>query len=125
MEASQNRAGAGNHEGITKMKTMERNVVFTVSASLRRLSYLYFQVILDPKTSKSIFELARDQQDELDRPDAEEAVIENDLTRPRTRDLEEIDDEDEDEDEDERFRGFSSDEERELVRDIYLSELFH
>jgi hypothetical protein len=47
-------------------------------------------------------------------------VIENDLTQPRTRDLEEVDEEDEDE----GLRGFSSDEERKLVRYIYLSELF-
>ena len=74
------------------------------------------QTILDPKTSRRIFELARDQQDELGPPDAEdddEDVIENDFTRPRTRDLELVDEEDEEE---EKFLGFSGDEERELVR---------
>jgi len=75
------------------------------------------QTILDPTTSRRIFELARDQQDELDRPDQDEDedVIEDDFTRPRTRDLELVD-EDEDDGADEDFRGFSGDEERELVR---------
>lgn len=75
------------------------------------------QTILDPKTSRRIFELARDQQDELDPSDAEEdeEVIEDDFTRPRTRDLEQLDDDD-DEGEDEQFQGFSGDEEREFVR---------
>jgi hypothetical protein len=41
-------------------------------------------------------------------------VIEDDFTRPRTRDLELIDEEDEEEEE--QFLGFSGDEERELVR---------
>jgi hypothetical protein len=41
-------------------------------------------------------------------------VIENDFTRPRTRDLELVDEEDEEEEE--HFIGFSGDEERELVR---------
>lgn len=75
------------------------------------------QTILDPKTSRRIFELARDQQDELGRPDAEdedEDVIEDDFTRPRTRDLELADDDDDDDEE--QFPGLSGDEERELVR---------
>ncbi|KAI9511257.1 Bystin-domain-containing protein [Russula earlei] len=80
------------------------------------------ETILDPKTSRRIFDLARDQQDELDPPvaeeDAEEDVIENDFTRPRTRDLELVDeDEDEDEDEQEAFQGFIDDEEREFEID--------
>jgi hypothetical protein len=72
---------------------------------------------LDPKTSRRIFDLARDQQDELGRPDAEEdeVVIEDDFTRPRNRDLELVDEEDEEEEE-EQFLGFTGDEERELVR---------
>lgn len=78
------------------------------------------QTILDPKTSRRIFELARDQQDELNPPDAEEEdedVIEDDFTRPRTRDLEQLDDdEDDDEGEEEQFHGLSGDEEREFVR---------
>ena len=40
-------------------------------------------------------------------------MIEDDFTRPRTRDLELADEEDEEE---EQFPGFSGDEERELVR---------
>ena len=80
------------------------------------------QTILDPKTSRRIFELARDQQDELDPPDAEEdeEVIEDDFTRPRTRDLEQLDDDDDDEGEDEQFQGFSGDEEREFVRRLLV-----
>jgi hypothetical protein len=81
----------------------------------------HLQTILDSKSSRRIFELARDQQDELDRQDPEEEdedVIENDFTRPRTRDLELVDEEDEDEEE--RFGGFSGDEERELVRAFLL-----
>jgi hypothetical protein len=75
------------------------------------------QTILDPKTSRRIFELARDQQDELDPPEADEDedIIEDDFTRPRTRDLEQLDadDDDDDEGEEEQFQG---DEEREFVR---------
>ncbi|KAJ3503271.1 hypothetical protein NLJ89_g8507 [Agrocybe chaxingu] len=47
------------------------------------------EVILDPKTSRRIFELAKDQQDELDMPEDEEIPEENDdervqvLSRPR------------------------------------------
>jgi hypothetical protein len=75
------------------------------------------QTILDPKTSRRIFELARDQQDELDPPaEEDEDVIENDFTRPRTRDLEQLDDDDDDEGEEGQFQGFSGDEEREFVR---------
>jgi len=50
-----------------------------------------FQVILDPKTSRRIFELAKDQQDELDMPEDEEVPEENDdermevMSRPRTQ----------------------------------------
>jgi hypothetical protein len=77
---------------------------------------------LDPKTSRRIFELARDQQDELDPPDAEEDedVIEDDFTRPQTRDLEQLDDDDDDEGEDEQFQGLSGDEEREFVRRLLV-----
>lgn len=84
--------------------------------SFRAHSYPYFQTILDSKASRRIFELARDQQDELDRqdPEEDEDVIEGDFTRPRTRDLELVDEDDEDEEE--QFGGFSGDEERELVR---------
>ena len=85
--------------------------------SLSAYSYPYFQTILDSKASRRIFELARDQQDELDGQDPDEEdedVIEDDFTRPRTHDLELV--EDDDEDEDEQFEGFSGDEERELVR---------
>lgn len=76
------------------------------------------QPILDPKTSKRIFELARDQQDELNHPDPDpdDDVIEDDFTRPRTRNLEELDEDEEDEED--RFQGFQDDEERELVRHL-------
>ena len=84
----------------------------TVSVLTR---YPHSQTILDSKASRRIFELARDQQDELGRqdPEEDEDVIEDDFTRPRTHDLELVDEEDDDED---QFDGFSSDEERELVR---------
>jgi essential nuclear protein 1 len=77
------------------------------------------ETILDPKTSGRIFQLARDQQDELDPPEAEEDedVIEDDFTRPRTRDLEQLDDDDDDEGEEGQFQGFSGDEEREFEID--------
>ena len=74
-------------------------------------TYHPYQAILDPKSSKRIFELARDQQDELDHSDPDEDVIEDTFTRPRGHDLEEAD---EDDDEQE-YHGFSGDEERELV----------
>lgn len=61
-------------------------------------------MILDPKTSKRIFELARDQQDEIDMPDDQESDDEETgnvthLTRPRNAQLDE-DDEEEDMDAD-------------------------
>lgn len=71
------------------------------------------EAILDPKSSQRIFELARDQQDELDHPDPDEDIIEDSFTRPRGHDLEEAD---EDDDEQE-YQGFSGDEERELEID--------
>ncbi|KAI9449628.1 Bystin-domain-containing protein [Lactarius psammicola] len=73
------------------------------------------EVILDPKSSKRIFELARDQQDELDHPDPDEDVIEDNFTRPRNHDLEEADEDDDGEQEE--YQGFSGDEERELEID--------
>lgn len=85
------------------------------------------QTVLDPKTSRRIFELARDQQDELDPPpeaEEDEDVIEDDFTRPRTRDLEQLDDDDDDEGEEERFQSFSGDEEREFVRRLLHYILF-
>lgn len=77
---------------------------------------------MDPITSRRIFDLARDQQDELDQPDTDEDqdVIENDFTRPRTRDLEQVDEDDEEED----FQGFPDDEERELVRYLLCPNVF-
>ena len=57
-----------------------------------------FQVILDPKTSRRIFELARDQQDELEIPDDLDVDIDEDrmavLSKPRMQDSFEGDDED-------------------------------
>lgn len=70
------------------------------------------QAILDPKSSKRIFELARDQQDELDLPDPDDDVIEDSFTRPRNHDLEDADEDDDEQD----YHDFSGDEERELVR---------
>ncbi|KAJ7638450.1 Bystin-domain-containing protein [Roridomyces roridus] len=55
----------------------------------------YGRVILDPKTSKRIFELAKDQQDEMEMADDDEEEDEEDLSvmnRPR------MDDDDEDSD---------------------------
>jgi essential nuclear protein 1 len=53
---------------------------------------------LDPKTSKRIFELARDQQDELQMLDDDEDTRPSILTRPRDDDdndseLEDVEDE--------------------------------
>jgi hypothetical protein len=113
-ETYQNPASARNPDmGKRMTKMAEKYVVFPVPAPFHHSPLSQFQAILDPKTSERIFELARDQQDELDRPDADEDVIEDDFTRPRTRDLEE-------EDEEEEFQGFSGDEERELVRHPFV-----
>ncbi|EIM88145.1 Bystin-domain-containing protein [Stereum hirsutum FP-91666 SS1] len=60
------------------------------------------EVILDPKTSKRIFELARDQQEELQEQPDDDDTFEDEFTRPRMNDLE-----DEDEDEvTEEYEGF-------------------
>lgn len=79
------------------------------------------QVILDPKTSKRIFELARDQQEELQEQPDDDDTFEDEFTRPRMNDLE-----DEDEDEvTEEYEGFLDldHEEHELVRLPLLSPL--
>jgi hypothetical protein len=119
MEISHSRASAKNH-GVLPTSTAKiprRCAKFCSSRQLRFVlttrTASHLQTVLDPKTSRRIFELARDQQDELDLPDADadDDVIEDDFTRPRTH-LERID---EDEDEEEEFQGFSDDE-RELVR---------
>ncbi|KAJ7672872.1 Bystin-domain-containing protein [Mycena rosella] len=62
-------------------------------ASEGDVAHIRGQVILDPKTSKRIFELARDQQDEMEMADEEEDAQPSALTRPRL-------DDDEDEDSD-------------------------
>ncbi|EGO01545.1 hypothetical protein SERLA73DRAFT_166090 [Serpula lacrymans var. lacrymans S7.3] len=56
------------------------------------------ETILDPKTSKRIFELAKDQQEELEMPEDDEVVEEEEdekLKQPRTRPLADQDDESE------------------------------
>jgi hypothetical protein len=103
------------------MSTAAQRSLFSPRVPIDCIAYSHpiSQTILDPKTSRRIFELARDQQDELDPPEDEEdeEVIEDDFTRPRTRDLEQlVDDDDDDEGEDERFQGLSGEEEREFVR---------
>lgn len=107
------RASEHDEDGIAEVTVLPRVPIVYIA-----YSHPISQTILDPKTSRRIFELARDQQDELDPPEAEddEEVIENDFTRPRTRDLEQLDDDDDDEGEEEHFQGFSGDEEREFVR---------
>jgi len=119
MEMSQNQESVKNRDVIASAtKTVERSVILSISCCTTSLS----QTILDPITSRRIFYLARDQQDELDQPDTDEDqdVIENDFTRPRTRDLEQVDEDDEEED----FQGFPDDEERELVRYLLCPNVF-
>jgi hypothetical protein len=111
MQSTEIYHGAGNHD--KRMTTTKR---YLLSSNHLCTTKSICQAILDPKTSKRIFELARDQQDELNNPDVDEDVIEDDFTRPRTRNLEELDDDDEDEEEE--FQGFQDDEERELVRHL-------
>ncbi|KAJ7725111.1 Bystin-domain-containing protein [Mycena metata] len=74
------------------------------------------EAILDPKTSKRIFELARDQQDELEMVDDEEDASRRPsaLTRPQR--------DDEDEDEDSEF-GDVEDEEVEEIFEIDEGDL--
>lgn len=57
------------------------------------------KVVLDPKTSQRIFELAKDQQDELEMPedDEEEATEVSSFSRPRMPVLQGDDDDDDDE----------------------------
>jgi hypothetical protein len=116
-ETSLNPEGEQRRGGPTSTMRMAARRSLSRPVPIDRIAYSHpiSQTILDPKTSRRIFELARDQQDELDPPEAEEdeEVIENDFTRPRTRDLEQLDDDDDDEGEEEHFQG---DEEREFVR---------
>ncbi len=57
------------------------------------------QAILDPKTSRKIFELARDQQDELEMPDDQDLSGEEEpdpsFTQPRSHFVDEDEEEDE------------------------------
>ncbi|OBZ71992.1 Bystin [Grifola frondosa] len=71
------------------------------------------EVILDPKTSRRIFELAKDQQEELGAPDGEEDDLEDkpDFTVLRTKNLED----EEDEDDLDRFDEDDADEEIEEI----------
>ena len=77
------------------------------------------QAILDPKTSKRIFELAKDQQDELEEADEDEVL--SDSSFSRARDLEEIDDDEAAEE----YTGFLDvdQEEHELVRLLSLFDV--
>jgi essential nuclear protein 1 len=54
----------------------------------------YIKVILDPKTSRRIFKLARDQQDELEMPDDEVEVEHTAFSIPRPQMQQDDDDED-------------------------------
>lgn len=84
------------------------------------LSFLtLFQVILDPKTSKRIFELARDQQEELglvdagDEDDTDSEAAPSAFQRPRM-DV----DEEEEEEEDEDLQGYDED-----VEEVFVSNI--
>ncbi|KAG5654650.1 hypothetical protein H0H81_009898 [Sphagnurus paluster] len=57
------------------------------------------EVILDPKTSQRIFELAREQQDEVEMPEDEPVVLAS-SSRSAMRDREDEDSEDDDDDDD-------------------------
>jgi len=84
-------------------------------------------VTLDPKTSRRIFELARDQQDELAMPDDEDDVQEDspriNLSKPR---MATGSDEEDDEDYEEYETASEHDPMEELVREalsLFLSHL--
>jgi essential nuclear protein 1 len=55
---------------------------------------MHVKVILDPKTSRRIFELARDQQEEFEMPDDEAEVESSTFSAPRPQ----IQDDDDDDD---------------------------
>ena len=77
------------------------------------------KVVLDPKTSKRIFELAKIQQHEMEVPDDDEDISQSpgDLSRPR------LYPEDEEEDEDSSIGEEPGDVEEEFVRLVPLPEL--
>ena len=77
------------------------------------------KVVLDPKTSKRIFELAKIQQHEMEVPDDDEDIPQSpgDLSRPR------LYPEDEEEDEDSSIGEEPGDVEEEFVRLVPLPEL--
>lgn len=86
--------------------------VIVVSNPLRTLN-VQEQVILDPKTSRRIFELAKDQQEELGMPDDDEIDPGNTaFSAPRSQSLDEDDEDDEDED---REVGMDADEDVEQM----------
>ncbi|KAJ7087239.1 Bystin-domain-containing protein [Mycena belliarum] len=68
------------------------------------------EVILDPKTSRRIFELAKDQQDEMEMADQEEDAQPGALTRPRFHDDEDDESELEDVEDEEVEEIFEIDE---------------
>jgi essential nuclear protein 1 len=78
------------------------------------------KIILDPKTSKRIFELAREQQDELEVPDdLDDVEVERQtaLSRPRPQNTD-TDDDDDDGD-------FDGAEEVEDVEEIFVGDSFY
>ena len=82
------------------MRRMARHVGPQFSFCAAPSDLIAVQVILDPKTSRRIFELAKDQQEELEFPeDQEEEALEESqaqLLRPRAQPS--FDDEDDNED---------------------------
>jgi essential nuclear protein 1 len=81
----------------------------------------FHKVILDPKTSQRIFELAKEQQDELEVPDDLDDVDDERktaLSQPRTHQMDIYDDDDDEQD-------FEGAEEVEDVEEIFVRESFH
>ncbi|KAG5645745.1 hypothetical protein DXG03_005282 [Asterophora parasitica] len=77
------------------------------------------EVILDPKTSQRIFELARAQQDELEMPEDEPIRIASTSQTNRMRDG----DQDESEDEDDEYEAMDGDEDVEEIFEIDAGDM--
>jgi hypothetical protein len=114
MERSRNRAGGLNCRNEDQRRRKMRCVVYALPGAI--LTSVP-QVILDSKTSQRIFELAKDQQDELESvPDDDEEPPDG-LSKHRYN-LDTLDDEDENDEEEMSEGSVDQEEYAELVCSI-------
>ncbi|KAG6864583.1 hypothetical protein C0991_008493 [Blastosporella zonata] len=81
------------------------------------------EVILDPRTSQRIFELAREQQDELEMPEDEPIVASSSRSRTHAIRDDDDDEEEEDDDDDKKMSDVGEDVEEIFVQEIDAGDM--